>query len=254
MAQVDSTQPSHESRPQPMLSVIDAIAIIVGLVIGAGIFRLPSLVAGNSASEAAFYALWVAGGVISLIGALCYAELATAYPSAGGDYYFLQRAFGRGLSFLFAWARIAVITTGSIAVLAYTFGDYASNLLRLGPNSAALYAALAVIVLTAINVIGIRETKGTQNVLTLIEVAGVVAVIVTGILLVAPVPAPAPPAEPKPWMAGAPLAILFVLFTFGGWNEGAYISAELKKRGSMVTALVVSLLVITLLYLLVNYA
>ncbi|HKC43903.1 MAG TPA: APC family permease, partial [Burkholderiales bacterium] len=135
-----------------------------------------------------------------------------------------------------------------------TFGDYASNLLRLGPNSAALYAALSVIVLTAINVIGIRETKGTQNVLTLIEVAGVVAVIVTGILLVAPVPAPAPPAEPKPWMAGAPLAILFVLFTFGGWNEGAYISAELKKRGSMVTALVVSLLVITLLYLLVNYA
>ena len=254
MAQVDPAQPSHDSQPQPMLGVIDAIAIIVGLVIGAGIFRLPSLVASNSASEATFYGLWVAGGVISLIGALCYAELATAYPSAGGDYYFLQRAFGRGLSFLFAWARIAVITTGSIAVLAYTFGDYASNLLRLGPNSAALYAALAVIVLTAVNVIGIRETKGTQNVLTLIEVAGVIAVIVTGILLVAPVPAPAPPAQPKPWMAGAPLAILFVLFTFGGWNEGAYISAELKQRGSMVTALVVSLLVITLLYLLVNYA
>ncbi|HTO51451.1 MAG TPA: amino acid permease [Burkholderiales bacterium] len=244
----------HEGTPQRVLSTIDAVAIIVGLVIGAGIFRLPSLVAGNSSGEAAFYLLWAVGGIISLIGALCYAELATAYPSAGGDYHFLRRAFGRGLSFLFAWARIAVITTGSIAVLGYTFGDYASNLFRLGANSSAIYAALSVIVLTAVNISGIRETKGTQNVLTVIEVAGVVAVILTGILLVAPASAPAASAEAKPFMAGAPLAILFVLFTFGGWNEGAYISAELKERRSMVTALAVSLITVTVLYLLVNFA
>ena len=249
------TPPSgHEGTPQRVLSTIDAIAIIVGLVIGAGIFRLPSLVAGNSSSETAFYLLWVAGGAISLIGALCYAELATAYPSAGGDYHFLQRAFGRSLSFLYAWARIAVTTTGSIAVLGYTFGDYASNLVSLGAHSSALYAALAVIALTAVNITGIRETKGTQNVLAVIEVAGLVAVIVTGILLVAPQPPPAAPVEAKPFMAGAPLAILFVLFTFGGWNEGAYISAELKERRSMVTALAVSLVAVTALYLLVNYA
>jgi amino acid transporter len=237
-----------------VLSTFDAIAIVVGLVIGAGIFRLPSLVAGNSSSEFVFYALWVAGGVISLIGALCYAELATAYPSAGGDYHFLQRAFGRNLSFMFAWARLAVITTGSIAVLGYTFGDYASNLLNLGAHSSAIYAVLAVIVLTAVNITGIRETKGTQNVLAVIEVGGLVAVIVTGILLVAPAPAPAVAAEAKPWMAGAPLAILFVLFTFGGWNEGAYISAELKERRNMVIALAVSLITVTVLYLLINYA
>ncbi len=251
MAQVES---SSTARPQPVLGLFDAIAIIVGIVLGAGIFRLPSLVAGNSANELVFYALWVAGGAISLIGALCYAELATAYPNAGGDYYFLRRAFGNGLSFLFAWARIAVITTGSIAVLAYTFGDYASNLLRLGPHSSALYGALAVLVLTAINIIGIRETKGTQNALAVIEVGGLIAVIVTGVLLLAPASAPVVPAEAKPWMAGAPLAILFVLFTFGGWNEGAYISAELKNRRNMVPALVVSLAVLTVLYLLVNYA
>jgi len=247
-------QDSPDARPQPRLNLFDAIAIIVGLVIGAGIFRLPSLVASNSSSETVFYLLWVTGGLISLVGALCYAELATAYPNAGGDYYFLRRAFGRGLSFLFAWARIAVIITGSIAVLAYTFGDYASNLLNLGPHSSTIYGALAVIVLTVVNIIGIRETKGTQNVLTVIEVGGVVAVIVTGILLVAPAPVPAAPAEARPWLAGAPLAILFVLFTFGGWNEGAYISAELKQRRNMVTALAISLIVVTLLYLLVNYA
>ena len=242
--------------PKAVLTTRDAIGIIVGLVIGAGIFRLPQLVAMNSASEWVFYGLWIAGGVISLVGAMVYAELATAFPSAGGDYSFVQRAYGRTLSFLYAWARIAVITTGSIAVLAYTFGDYASNLLRLGPASSSIWAALAVVALTVINLAGIRETKGTQNWLTALEVAGVVAVIVTGILLVAPV-APAvatAPAEPKPWMAGVPLAILFVLFTYGGWNESAYISAELKERRSMVVALVFGLAAVTLLYLAVNYA
>ena len=245
----------REGKPRPALSTFDAMAIIVGLVIGAGIFRLPSLVAANAANEWVFYGVWIAGGVISLIGALCYAELATTYPNAGGDYYFLQRAFGRSLSFLFAWARIAVITTGSIAVLGYTFGDYASNLLRLGPSSSAIYAASAVLLLTAINVTGIRETRGTQNVLTIFEVLGVLAIVITGILLVAPASVtPVAAAEPRAWSAGLPLAILFVLFTYGGWNEGAYISAELKERRSMVRALVFSLAIVTILYLLVNHA
>jgi amino acid transporter len=245
---------SSPNAPQAVLGTRDAIAIIIGLVIGAGIFRFPPLVAGASASEVVFYLLWIAGGVISLVGALCYAELATAYPNAGGDYYFLQRAFGRALSFLFAWARIAVITTGAIALLGYTFGDYASNIVSLGPRSAAIYAALAVVVLTWINLLGIRETKGTQNVLTSLLVAGVIAVIVTGLLLVAPSPAPAAPPEPKPWLAGVPFAMLFVLFTYSGWNEAAYISAELRERRSMVIALSVSIGLITLLYLAMNYA
>jgi len=215
---------------------------------------LPSLVAGNSANELVFYGLWVAGGLISLVGALCYAELATAYPNAGGDYYFLSRAYGRSLSFLFAWARIAVITTGSIAILGYTFGDYASNLLRLGPHSSAIYAVIAVVALTAINVAGIRETRGTQNVLTALLVIGVLAVIVAGFSAAPAVAAPVAATESKPWMAGAPLAILFVLFTYGGWNEAAYVSAELRERRSMVTALVGALLLVTVFYLAMNYA
>lgn len=244
---------SQQGAPQAILTTRDTIAIIVGLVIGAGIFRFPPLVAGNSPDEAAFYLLWIAGGAISIVGALCYAELATAYPSAGGDYHFIQRAFGRTLSFLFGWARLAVITTGAIALLGYTFGDYASNLLRLGPNSTAIYAALSVLGLTAVNLAGIRETKGTQNVLTALLVLGVIAVIVTGLLLVAPAPAPPAPAAPKPWTA-APFALLFILFTYSGWNEAAYVSAELKERRSMVVALTVSLALVTVLYLAINYA
>ncbi len=240
--------------PKRVLMTRDVIAIIVGLVIGAGIFRLPSLVAGNSANEIVFYGLWVAGGLISLVGALCYAELATAYPNAGGDYYFLNRAYGRNFAFLFAWARIAVITTGSIAILGFTFGDYASNLLRLGPHSSAIYAVLAVLALTAINLAGIRETKGTQNALTALLALGVLAVIVAGFVAEPAATAAPASAESKPWTAGAPLAILFVLFTYGGWNEGAYVSAELKERRSMVTALVASLLIVAALYLAMNHA
>ena len=252
----DSHPAETAGAPQAILTTRDTIAIIVGLVIGAGIFRFPPLVAGNSPDETVFYLLWIAGGAISLIGALCYAELATAYPSAGGDYHFIQRAFGRTLSFLFGWARLAVITTGAIALLGYTFGDYATNLLRLGPNSSAIYAALAVLALTAVNLLGIRETKGTQNVLTTLLVLGVIAVIVTGGLLVAPAPPPAAgaAAAPKPWMAGVPFAMLFILFTYSGWNEAAYVSAELKERRSMVIALVLSLVLVTVLYLAINYA
>jgi amino acid transporter len=245
---------SQQGAPKAVLTTRDTVAIIIGLVIGAGIFRFPPLVAANSPDEVVFYLLWIAGGAVSIVGALCYAELATAYPSAGGDYHFLQRAFGRTLSFLFGWARIAVITTGAIALLGYTFGDYASNLLRLGHNSSAVYAALSVLGLTAINLLGIRETKSTQNVLTTLLVLGVIAVIVTGVLLVAPASSPAAPAPAKPWTAGVPFAMLFILFTYSGWNEAAYVSAELKERRSMVVAMVLSLVLVTILYLAINYA
>jgi amino acid transporter len=155
------------------------------------------------------------------------------------------------LSFLFGWARLAVITTGAIALLGYTFGDYASNLLRLGPNSSSIYAALAVSSDRVNLPASARRRPGTCSRL---EVLGVVAVIVTGILLVAPAAPAAAPAEAKSWTAGAPLAILFILFTYGGWNEAAYISAELKERRSMVIALAVSLALVTVLYLAINFA
>lgn len=247
-----------QNAPVRALSTFDAVMIIVGLIIGSGIFKLPKLVAINSSSEWVFYGAWILGGVVSLMGALCYAELATAYPNAGGDYYFLQRAFGRRLSFLFAWSRLAVVTTAPVAILGFVFGDYFSNVLSLGAHSSAIYAALSVAAFTALNIIGIRESKGAQNVLTVLEVGGVVAVIVSGILLVGgppPAPAAAAPAAPgAAWYAGAPLAMLFVLFTYGGWNDGAYISAEIKTRDGMVRALVASIAVVTLLYVLVNFA
>jgi amino acid transporter len=261
---MSSPSPSRSSSPTPAparrLATLDAVAIIVGLIIGSGIFKLPQLVAMNSGSETAFYGTWIVGGVVSLMGALCYAELATRYPHAGGDYHFLHRAFGRHLSFLFAWSRLTVVTTGPIAILGFVFGDYASNLLHLGAHSSALWAAAAVAGFTAINLIGLRETRGAQNLLTALEVGGVIAVIITGLFLVGGPSAATPTAAPMAGADGntlsgsAPLALLFVLFTFGGWNDGACISAELRSRNGMVRALVISLAAVTVLYLLINWA
>src|SRR5262245_46096532 len=111
--------------PKPVVRSVDAVALIVGIVIGAGIFRTPSIVAGNAAGAWEVYLAWVLGGAMSLVGAILYAELATTYPHTGGDYYYLQRAFGSRLSFLFGWARLSVIQTGSVAFLSFAFGDYA---------------------------------------------------------------------------------------------------------------------------------
>jgi len=243
------------AAPRPTLTVFDAVAMIVGIVIGVGIFKAPSIVAGNVSGEAAFIALWVAGGLISLIGALCYAELGSSHPNAGGEYYFLSRAYGGWLGFLFAWARMTVIQTGAIAAIAFVFGDYATSLLPLGAKSSAIYAGLAVIAITTLNVSGTSESKWVQNVLTTALALAVLIVVVSGLTATgAPAPAaPAPPAEGRAWFSG--LALIFVLLTYGGWNEAAYLTAEMRDtRRNIVRALVIGIVVITLLYLLLNLA
>ncbi len=241
------------AAPVQILRARAAFAIAVGIVVGAGIFRTPSLVAGASSSEAMFLSAWVLGGSLSIVGALCYAELVSTYPHAGGDYAYLKRAFGPRLAFLYAWARLSVIQTGSIALLAFVAGDYLAQLIDLGPLSPALYAAAAVVVLTAINCLGVRQGTATQNWLTAIEVLGLVAIIVAGLLL-APERAAEPAAVPGDG-GGFGLILVFVLLTYGGWNEAVYVAAEVKNaRRVMPRILIGSLAAIALLYLLVNLA
>ena len=242
--------------PQPVVTMVDAIALTVGIVIGAGIFRTPALIAANSASEWTVYLAWALGGIISVMGALVYSELATTYPHAGGDYHYLTRAFGHRLSFLFAWARMSVIQTGAITFSLFVFGDYLSEIFSLGTYSSAIYAGLAIVALTVLNITGVREGTGTQNFLTSIEVLGVILVIVAGLLMVAPAPqaiANTPSASLSSSSFG--LVMVFVLLTYGGWGEAAYVSAELRDvRRNMVRVLMLSILLITTLYLLINWA
>jgi amino acid transporter len=248
----------RRGEPRALVRFHEAVAIIIGIVIGAGIFKSPALVAGMTGTPAWMFTAWALGGLASLIGALCYAELATTYPHPGGDYHFLHRAFGRGVSFIFAWARFSVITTGSIALLAFVFGDYASEIAPLGPRSSALYAAAAVTVLTWVNLRGIKASAGAQTMFTALEVAGLVLIVVAGLSLFgAPGEITARTEQPSsgPSLQSFGTAMVFVLLTYGGWNEAVYISAELKDtRRNMVRALVVSIVAITALYLLVNWA
>lgn len=271
MSQVPAaaSQPERRSlpviagEPAAVLGLREAITLIVGVVVGAGIFKAPSMVADMAGSTEWMFGAWMLGGIISLIGALCYAELTTAYSHAGGDYYFLKRAYGRSVSFLFGWARFSVITTGSIALLAFVFGDYMNQALPLSAftpsGGAALYAAAIIMVLSWINLRGIKAGTSTQTWLTAIEIGGLLLIVIAALFLAgngtpAPQSAPAAPASP-PAMASFGLAMVFVLLTYGGWNEAAYISAELKdRRHNMVRALVSSILIITALYLLVTWA
>lgn len=239
-------------RPAPVLGVADAAAMVVGIVVGAGIFRTPSVVAEHAGSLAALVLAWVAGGVVSLLGALCYAELASAYPHAGGEYHFLSRAYGPRLAFFLGWGRLAVIQTGSIALLGFVFGDYVSRVIPLGPRSSSVWAAIVIAGFTAVNVAGVRHGSRTQNALTALELLGIGALIVAGFVVRPAAAAGVAPAAAPPAFG---LVMIFVLLTYGGWNEAAYLSAELRRRKhAIVHALVWSLALITALYLLVNLA
>ena len=242
--------------PAPALRLIDAIVLITGIVIGTGIFRTPSVVAANTPNGFWFLSVWVLGGLVSLTGALCYSELSSAFPSAGGDYHFLKTAFGKGFSFLFAWARITVIQTGSIALLAYIAGDYMSQLLSLGEYSASFYAVFVVVLLTQVNILEIQFGTGLQKLLAVLQFSGILIIIAVGLFVEPDIPATVS-LDPVsfPDFQEFSLALIFVLLTFGGWNEVAYVSSELKAGSKkMVFVLVSGILIITVIYLLVNTA
>jgi amino acid transporter len=245
----------ERALPRANLTVLDGVAIMVGIVVGIGIFKTPPLVAANVGSETAFIGVWLFGGLVTLMGALCYAELAASYPSAGGEYHFLFRAYGRSMAVLFAWARGTVIQTGAIALVAFVFGDYATQILSLGPYSSAIYAGFAIILLTGINLIGTTQSTRTQHVFTGLTLVTVFIVIVAGLIVTANGPQ-APASAGSGGGGGAVgLAMVFVLLTYGGWNEAAYMSAEMREpKRNMARVLVLGTLVLVLIYGLMNFA
>ncbi|MGK6319888.1 APC family permease [Sphingomonas sp. DT-204] len=241
------------AMPRRLLRGRHVLALTIGIVVGAGIFRTPSLVAGAAGTEAVMMLAWIAGGVLSIVGALCYAEFAAAFPHVGGDYHYLGRAFGSRIAFLYAWARLSVIQTGSIALLAYVFGDYMTEILDLGPWSSAIYAVLAVLLVTAVNLAGVQAGAQVQLWLTVLEVSGLVLVVIAGLMLVPEARGPPPPAAGSGGTIG--LMMVFVLLTYGGWNEAVYVSAEVQGPPRRLGHLMVlGLGIVTLLYLVVNAA
>lgn len=244
--------------PSAGLSVLDGVAVLVGVVIGIGIFGFPPLVAQFSDSPTTYIGLWLAGGLVMLVGALCYAELGSAYPHTGGEYHFLQRAWGPFVALLFAWARGSVIQTGSIAAVAFIYGEYASQLVPLGDWGSALHGALAVLALSALNVAGTGGSKRMQVLLSALTVVALLAVVAAGVAAsggAAPLHATSPPAMSGNLAGMLGMGMVFVLLTYGGWNEAAYLSGELRDpQRNMARVLLIGTVVVTTVYLLANLA
>jgi len=240
------------SKPLQLLSVFAGASFIIGVVIGIGIFRTPSLVASGVGSETLFIAAWVLGGFIMLVGALCYAELGSAHPDAGGEYHYLSRAYGKPVGLLFAWARGTVIQTGAIAAVAFVYAEYASNILPLGTYGNAIHALVAIVAITALNLVGTPQSARAQLLLTALTVFALAAVIVAGLSTTGTIH---PPIQAGSQWGTFGLAMVFVLLTYGGWNEAAYLSGELKDvRRNMVRTLLLGTLVVTVVYMLANLA
>lgn len=234
------------------------------MVIGAGIFKTTPLAAANLASGSQLMLAWAIGGGLSLVGAFCFAEMAAAFPDTGGDYFFLRKAYGAWVGYLFAWSRFAVIHTGSMAMLAFVFGDYLGRIVHFGPYDSVVFATLIIVALTLINLAGIQFGIGTQVTLMMIVLLGLLSVGAAGLWLWwldLPETSPGATQTAVPLtMYGTPsthlgVAMVFVFLAYGGWSDAATLSAEMRDAKHGITrALLIGMSLVTALYLLVNWA
>jgi amino acid transporter len=237
--------------PKKELSLFDSICIVVGIVIGAGIYEITPTVAACMGGWYGILGIWLAGGLLALTGALCYAELATAYPHEGGDYVYQTRAYGSCVGYLFGWSQLVIIRPGDIALMAFVFARYGVTLYAPWKHMLPIYATLAVVILTLINILGVKQGKWAQNLLTVIKAVGILSIIVVGFL--APAPKFMPASSSDITLDGFKLALILVLFAFGGWNEMAYVAAEVRHPNrNIARALVMGTALVIGIYLLIN--
>ena len=248
----------EQGQPVPArLGLWDAVSIIIGIVIGTTIFKSPQMIMSNVSHPMWGIGAWALGGALSFIGTLCYAELASTYPRSGGDYVYLSRAYGSWAGFLFGWAQLVVLLTGSIGMMAFVFGDYAVNLWPLPAKTlgkelaTALLAVGAVALLSLMNILGVVLGKWTQNLLSLLKVLGLVAIAVVGFRYGQADILAAPKAAGKTSFG---MAMIFVLYAYGGWNDAAFVASEVRNRRNILRALLIGIVTITTIYLLVNLA
>jgi basic amino acid/polyamine antiporter, APA family len=240
------------------LGVWDASALVVGCVIGAGIFRLSDSVAQNATSPALFLLAWVVGGVLSLCGALCYAELAVRFPRTGGDYVFLTEAYGPFWGFLFGWTKLFVERTGTVAIMAFVFARHLEVVLGLPPESLLKpVSTAAIILLTAANMMGLRFGKNIQNFFTVLKVGAILMIVGVGLAAGKGSIANFSSTEPSGTIISTAtalgLALIPVLWAFGGWTEAAYVAEEVKApEKNLPKAIIGGLMGVTVLYLLIN--
>jgi APA family basic amino acid/polyamine antiporter len=241
------------------LGLLDTTMINLGTIIASAIFLVPSYIAQQLHASSLVILAWLVGGVVSLLGALCVAELGAAFPAAGGLFVYLREAYGPVWGFLYGWANAVVINPASIAAIAVGFATYAAHFVSLDAYGIKTVAIGSILVLTALNCLGVRLGATTQNILTFIKVALVTVLIVAGLFL----PGgsienfrPVWPDQPLGSLIGPfGLAMVAVLWAYDGWIESTYVGSEIKEPGRVVPrAILLATLGAVVLYSLVSLA
>jgi APA family basic amino acid/polyamine antiporter len=236
--------------------------MVMGGIIGAGIFLNPAIVAQRVGTAGLTLGVWVLGGAVALAGAFCFGELGARRPRAGGGYVYLRDAFGPLPAFLYGWTLLLVIATGAIAAVAVTFARYAAALFGLGGSWVIPMAIVAIGFLSAVNYRGVRPGATTQNLFTILKLVALAGLIVAGVAApmpdaaVASVGAPAAgPGTMAATIAVIGIALVPVLFSYGGWQQTNFVAEEIvDARRSLPRALVLGVSGVVLVYVLANLA
>lgn len=247
-------------KSNPILGRWDSVAISIGIVLGVGIFRVPSEVAHHLSSGIWILAAWVLGGVFSLLGALCYAELVSLFPKSGGDYIYLREAYGKAIGFLFAWSELLITRTGSVAAIALMFSEYLCALFSWqGDVGFRSFIAVAVVaILTIANLFGLKHSSRIQNLLTIVKVLALVLIVVAGIAAARP---PATTFSPQDlftsdirMLSAVCLALVPIMWSYGGWRDNVFLAGETQDADRNVPfALLTTCAIITLIYCAMNF-
>ena len=241
------------------LGLLDATMINVGTIVGASIFIVPSSIAAAFSGSFPTILVWIVGAVVSLCGALCVAELGAAMPHAGGQYVYLQRAFGPIWGWLYGWGAATIINPASIAFVSVGFASYLGFFVPLGALGVKLVAVGAILLLTLLNCFGLRVGALTQDIVTLIKIGAVVALVALCLLLPGGSTANFQPLWPQESVSALigpfGLAMILVLGAYDGWIEITYVGSELRRPGrNMPLSIVLSTVLVGLLYVGVSLA
>ena len=247
------------------LGLFSATMLVVGGIIGSGVFLNPSIVAARTGTAGLTIGTWALGAVIALLGAFIFAELGRRRPQAGGGYAYLRDAFGPLPAFLYGWALLLAIASGAIAAVAVTFATYTARLVGLPPAAILPLAFAAVIVITVVNIVGVQPGATTQNVFTLLKLGALVMLLLAALVIpkAAVLTIPPPIASiplPHPQTLGAiflalSTALVPVLFSYGGWQQTNFVAEELKDpERNLPRALVLGVIVVVAVYIGANLA
>jgi APA family basic amino acid/polyamine antiporter len=238
------------------LTLYGLVMVAIGSCIGSGIFVTPSQIAGLVPSPLLILGVWAIGGVITLTGALTFGELGSIFPQAGGIYVFLREAYGGWLAFLYGWAYLLIITSGSIAVLALAFSYYLSFFIPMNETWKIIVSIMAISLLTTLNVLRAKFGEMFSNIFTGLKIIGILIIICVGLFYGSSgfsfkgaglIP------SGSTTLSSFGVALVGVLFSYGGWQHASFLAGETRNPSRNVPiAMITGAIVVTLIYLLVN--